>query len=34
MATNYPGALDGAASLYTPVDACSTRPLETTTTAR
>jgi hypothetical protein len=32
MATNYPGAIDGAASLYSPVDAFSDRPLETTTT--
>ena len=32
MAANYPGAIDGAASLYTPVDAFSDRPLETTTT--
>jgi hypothetical protein len=30
---NYPGAIDGAASLYTPVDAFSDRPLETTTTS-
>ena len=29
---NYPGAIDGAASLYTPVDAFSAKPLETTTT--
>jgi hypothetical protein len=29
---NYPGAIDSAASLYTPVDAFSTKPLETTTT--
>jgi hypothetical protein len=29
---NYPGAIDGAASLYTPVDAFSGKPLETTTT--
>ncbi len=29
---NYPGAIDGAASLYTPVDAFSGRPLEATTT--
>jgi hypothetical protein len=28
---NYPGAIDGAASLYTPADAFSDRPLETTT---
>ncbi|MCZ2152963.1 MAG: hypothetical protein LC114_03510 [Bryobacterales bacterium] len=32
MASNYPGAIDSAASLYTPVDAFSTKPLETTTT--
>jgi hypothetical protein len=32
MAANYPGAIDGAAGLYTPVDAFSDRPLETTTT--
>src|SRR5512143_1742278 len=31
MASNYPGAIDSAASLYTPVDAFSTKPLETTT---
>ena len=30
--TNFPGAIDSAASLYTPVDAFSTKPLETTTT--
>lgn len=29
---NYPGALDGAASLFSPADAFSDRPLETTTT--
>ena len=29
---NYPGAIDSAASLYSPVDASSTKPLETTTT--
>ncbi len=29
---NYPGAIDSAASLYTPVDAFSAKPLETTTT--
>src|SRR5512146_2188187 len=29
---NYPGAIDGAGSLYTPADAFSDRPLETTTT--
>ena len=29
---NYPGAIDGAASLYSPVDAFSGKPLETTTT--
>ena len=28
---NYPGAIDSAASLYSPVDAFSTKPLETTT---
>jgi hypothetical protein len=28
---NYPGAIDGPASLYTPVDAFSGKPLETTT---
>jgi hypothetical protein len=32
MAANYPGAIDGAASLYSPVDAFSDRSLETTTT--
>jgi hypothetical protein len=32
MASNYPGAIDSAASLYTPVDAFSIKPLETTTT--
>jgi hypothetical protein len=31
MASNYPGAIDSAASLYAPVDAFSTKPLETTT---
>lgn len=31
---NYPGALDSAASLFTPVDAFSAKPLETTTTAQ
>ena len=30
--SNYPGAIDGAASLYSPVDAFSGAPLETTTT--
>ena len=30
--SNYPGAIDSAASLYSPVDAFSTKPLETTTT--
>jgi hypothetical protein len=30
--SNYPGAIDGAASLYSPVDAFSTKPLETTAT--
>ncbi len=30
---NFPGAIDSAASLYTPVDASSTKPLDTTTTA-
>ena len=29
---NYPGALDAASTLYTPVDAFSAKPLETTTT--
>ncbi len=29
---NYPGAIDGGASLYSPADAFSDRPLETTTT--
>ena len=29
---NYPGAIDSAASLYTPVDSFSAKPLETTTT--
>jgi len=32
MASNYPGAIDSAASLYTPVDAFSSKPLETTAT--
>jgi hypothetical protein len=27
---NYPGAIDDASSLYSPVDAFSTKPLETT----
>ena len=27
---NYPNAIDGASTLYSPVDAFSTRPLETT----
>ena len=31
---NYPGALDGASTLYSPVDAFSAKPLETTTTAQ
>ena len=31
---NYPGAIDSAASLYTPVDAFSAKPVETTTTAQ
>jgi hypothetical protein len=31
---SYPGALDSAASLFTPVDAFSAKPLETTTTAQ
>jgi len=31
---NYPGAIDSTASLYTPVDAFSTKPLETTTIAQ
>jgi hypothetical protein len=31
MASNYPGAIDSAASLYTPVNAFSGAPLETTT---
>ena len=30
--SNYPGALDAASTLYTPVDAFSAKPLETTTT--
>jgi hypothetical protein len=30
--SNYPNAIDGPSSLYSPVDALSTRPLETTTT--
>src|SRR6266545_6788035 len=30
--SSYPGAIDGTASLYSPVDAFSTKPLETTTT--
>jgi hypothetical protein len=29
---NYPGAIDSAASMYTPVDSFSAKPLETTTT--
>ncbi|HWQ56329.1 MAG TPA: carbohydrate binding domain-containing protein [Bryobacteraceae bacterium] len=29
---NYPGAIDSAASMYSPVDAFSAKPLETTTT--
>ncbi|MCE5306814.1 MAG: carbohydrate binding domain-containing protein [Acidobacteriales bacterium] len=29
---NYPGAIDSAASMYTPVDSFSGKPLETTTT--
>lgn len=29
---DYPGAIDSASSLYSPVDAFSTKPLETTTT--
>jgi len=33
MGSSYPNAIDSAATLYTPVDAFSTRPLETTTTA-
>jgi hypothetical protein len=32
MASSYPNAIDGPATLYTPVDAFSTRPLETTAT--
>ncbi|MCC6364924.1 MAG: hypothetical protein IT165_15510 [Bryobacterales bacterium] len=32
MASNYPGAIDNAASLFSPVDAFSGKPLETTTT--
>jgi hypothetical protein len=31
---NFPGAIDSAASLYTPVDAFSTKPLGTATTAQ
>jgi hypothetical protein len=31
---NYPGAFDSAASLFTPVDAFSGKPLETTTIAQ
>ncbi|HPU74183.1 MAG TPA: hypothetical protein PLA43_19690 [Bryobacteraceae bacterium] len=30
MASNYPSAIDSAATLYSPVDAFSTKPLETT----
>jgi hypothetical protein len=30
--TNYPAAIDGASTLYTPADAFSTKPLETTAT--
>ena len=30
---NYPGAIDSAASMYTPVDASSAKPLETTATS-
>ena len=33
MGSSYPNAIDSAATLYSPVDAFSTRPLETTTTA-
>jgi hypothetical protein len=33
MSSNYPSAVDSAATLYTPVDAFSTKPLQTTTTA-
>ncbi len=32
MASNYPNAIDSAATLYSPVDAFSTRPLEATAT--
>jgi len=32
MGSSYPNAIDSAATLYTPVDAFSSRPLETTTT--
>jgi hypothetical protein len=31
--TNYPSAIDAPSTLYTPADAFSTKPLETTTTA-
>ena len=31
--SNYPGSLDGPSTLYSPVDAFSTKPLETTATA-
>jgi hypothetical protein len=31
--TDYPDAIGSAATLYSPVDAFSSRPLETTTTA-
>lgn len=31
--TNYPSAIDAPCTLYTPADAFSTKPLETTTTA-
>ena len=30
MATNYPTGIDGSSTLYSPVDAFSTKPLETT----
>ena len=30
--TNYPAAIDSPSTLYTPVDAFSTKPLETTAT--
>jgi hypothetical protein len=32
MMSSYPGSIDGAATLFSPVDTFSTKPLETTTT--